>query len=130
MAIPDFSLLRHHYPDYDRYRQPDQVRKLIGGEVNDGDITNTCTIRMCHAMNEVGVVVPMLWQGITSRRGKNKKYYIIRVVNFRPWMVAKFGKPDLDFPKESGKAFDRKALKGKEGIIAFEIGAFNDATGH
>lgn len=130
MAIPDFSLLRRNYPDYEKFPQPAEVRKMIGGEANDSDITNTCTIRMCQAMNEVGFPIPLLWDGVTNRRGKNGKYYIIRVVNFRPWMLAKFGKPDLDFPKEAGKKFDRAALKGREGIIGFEIGGFNDATGH
>ncbi len=129
MAIPDFSLLRRTYLDYERYPQPAEVRRLIGGEVNDSDITNTCTIRMSHAMNEVGHPVPLLWEGITNRRGANKKYYIIRVINFRPWMLSKFGKPDLDFTKEPGKKFDRSAIQGREGIIGFEIG-FGDATGH
>ena len=129
MAIPDFSLLRRSYLDYERYPQPAEVRKMIGGGVNASDITNTCTIRLCHAMNEVGYPVPRLWEGITNRQGKNKKYYIIRVVNFRPWMVATFGKPDRDFSKEPGTRFDRGALNGREGIIGFEIG-FGDATGH
>lgn len=130
MAIPDFSLLRRHYLDYERYPLPAEVRKLVGGEANDSDITNTCTIRMSHAMNEVGHPIPLHWDGVTNRKGKNGKYYIIRVINFRPWMVAAFGKPDLDFTKEAGKKFDREALKGREGIIGFEIGGFNDSTGH
>ena len=129
MAIPDFSLLSRNYPDYWNYRQPEDVRKMIGGGVNASDITNTCTIRMCHAMNAVGHPVPRVWEGITSRQGRNGKFYIIRVVNFRPWMGAEFGKPDLDFTKEPGKKFDRSAIEGREGVIGFEIG-FGDATGH
>src|SRR6187551_3465013 len=64
MALPDFSLLRRHYLDYERYPLPAEVRKLVGGEANDSDITNTCTIRMSHAMNEVGHPIPLNWDGV------------------------------------------------------------------
>lgn len=54
MPIPGFDLLSHAYPDYWKYPQPEAVRKMIGGEANHADITNTCTIRLSHAMNAVG----------------------------------------------------------------------------
>jgi hypothetical protein len=31
MAIPDFDLLSHAYPDYWKYPQPEAVRKMTGG---------------------------------------------------------------------------------------------------
>ena len=129
MKLPAFSALSHHYPDYWSYPTPEAARKLIGGESNDSDITNTCTIRMSHAMNANGAIVPRLWERITNRRGSNGKYYIIRVANFRTWMAHQFGKPDLDFKKKAGEKFDRSSIEGNEGVIAFEIG-FGDATGH
>ena len=129
MKIPDFDLLSREYPDYWNYPKPEMVRKHIGGETLDRDITNTCTIRMSHAMNAAGAPVPAFWDGISNRRGKNKKYYIIRVNNFRTWMGHTFGKPDFDFQKQAGAAFDRSKIQGREGVIAFEIG-FKDASGH
>ncbi|MBK5294387.1 MAG: hypothetical protein JJE04_22235 [Acidobacteriia bacterium] len=138
MKIPDFSLLSRNYLDYWNFPHPDGVRKLIGGEANDSDITNTCTIRLCHAMNASGFPIPRIWsrdpetqKPITNRRGKNGKFYIIRVANMRTWMLHQFGKPDIDFKKKPGDPFDRSVIEGPEyeGVIAFEIG-FRDATGH
>jgi len=129
MKIPDFDLLSREYPNYWKFPKPEMVQKHIGGETQDKDITNTCTIRMSHAMNAAGVPIPRVWEDIVNRRGKNKKYYIIRVANFRTWMEYTFGKPDFDFRKKAGTAFDRSKIQGREGVIAFEIG-FKDATGH
>ena len=129
MRIPAFDLLKRNYPDYWNYKHADDARKLIGGETLDRDITNTCTIRLSHAMNLSGVPVPYQWDDITNRRGKNRQYYIIRVKNFRTWMEHKFGKPDYDFQKTGGTTFDRSLIPGVEGVIAFDIG-FKDATGH
>jgi hypothetical protein len=129
MPIPDFDLLAREFPDYWKYPDPAEVRKMIGGGVNDKDITNTCTIRLSHAMNAAGATIPRIWQTVTNRRGKNGQYYIIRVVNFRPWMAFQFGEPDYDFVKKPGDAFDRGRIKGAQGVIGFDIG-FGDATGH
>jgi hypothetical protein len=130
MAIPDFSLLKTNYLDYWRYPKPEDVKKFLGGDIkNDTDIGNTCTIRMSHAMNMSGVPIPKVWEGKFSRKSKSGNYHILRVINFWPWMESQFGKPDMDFVKESGKAFDRKKIQGMEGVIGFEI-KFDDATGH
>lgn len=129
MKIPEFSLLSRNYPDYWNFPLPDSVRAYIGGEANDHDITNTCAIRMSHALNGSGSPVPHYWEKITNRRGKNGSYYIIRVANLRSWLEHRFGKPDLDFRKKPGDLFDRSIIQGYQGVIAFEIG-FKDATGH
>ncbi len=129
MPIPDFNLLKSSYPDYWNYPTPEAARKLIGGEALDSDITNTCTIRLSHAMNATGAPVPRRWETVTNRKGANGKYYIIRVKNFRTWMEHTFGKPDQDFSKKTGAAFDRTSIDGMEGVIGFDIG-FRDASGH
>jgi len=130
MAIPDFTLLKANYLDYWKYPKPEDVKKFLGGEIkNDTDIGNTCTIRMSHAMNMSGFPIPKTWLGRLGRKSKAGDYHILRVDDFRPWMVSQFGAPDMDYPKESGKAFDRKKIQGMEGVIAFEI-KFPDATGH
>ena len=129
MPIPDFKLLSSEYPDYWRFRYPEDVKKMVGGTVNLSDIGNTCTIRMSHAMNKAGVPIPKHWRGVTSRKGKNGLYYIIRVVDFDPWMRFQFGKPDEEFAKDQGKAFNRSKIEGFQGVIGFDI-KFKDATGH
>ncbi|MEN9397012.1 MAG: hypothetical protein RLZ81_1542 [Pseudomonadota bacterium] len=134
MNLPSFEQLAAHYLDYWNYPNPQAVKRLVGGDANDADITNTCTIRMSHAMNASGAAVPQVWgvsQGkpIVNRRGHNGRYYIIRVSNFRTWMDHRFGKPKLDFTKRPGGEFDRATITGYQGVIAFDIG-FSDATGH
>ena len=134
MTLPPFTLLAANYLDYWKFPAAPGVKKFIGGDVNDSDISNTCTIRMSHAMNLGGAAVPQVWgksegKHIFNRRGKNGHFYIIRVANFRTWMEHKFGKPALDFKKQSGVSFDRTRIAGHEGVIAFDIG-FADATGH
>jgi hypothetical protein len=129
MAIPDFRVLSAVYPDYWKYPEANDARKLVGGEALDSDIHNTCAIRLSHAMNMADVPIPQVWETILNRRGKNKKYYIIRVLKFRSWMVFQFGKPDYDFVKKPGDKFDRKRIEGTDGVILFDIG-FKDATGH
>lgn len=129
MTLPSFGLLSTAYPNYWLFPSPKTVQKLIGGEVQDPDITNTCTIRMSHAMNTSGVAIPRFWRKVTNRRGANKSYYIVRVADFRDWMESWFGAPTIDVRKTVGQAFDRKQIEGFQGVIAFEIG-FADATGH
>lgn len=129
MAIPGFDQLSSLYPDYWNYPKPEAVKALIGGETKDPDITNTCAIRMCHALNRCGYTVPPVWEGISNRRGANRWHYIIRVVNLRTWLRFRCGKPNLDFRKKAAQPFDRSQIAGSTGIIAFEIG-FGDATGH
>lgn len=134
MILPQFNLLAASYPDYWKYPSPLGVKKYIGGGVNESDITNTCAIRMSHAMNLSGAPVPHVWghsegKPISNRRGKNGQFYIIRVANFRTWMEYRFGMPTLDFRKRPGVSFDRARIVGFEGVIAFDIG-FRDATGH
>lgn len=129
MALPPFGLLATAYPNYCVLPAPKDVQKMIGGEVQDPDITNTCTVRLSHAMNGAGVRVPKHWRSVTNRKGANDRYYIIRVADFRSFMESRFGPPTTDFRKKQGSTFDRKQIEGLEGGIAFEIG-FSDATGH
>jgi hypothetical protein len=129
MALPPFGLLSTAYPNYWLFPSPKEVQKLIGGEVQDPDITNTCTIRLSHGMNAAGIPIPRVWRQVTNRLGANKRYYIIRVADFRTFIESRVGKPAFDLQKKAGDAFDRKQIQGLQGVIAFEIG-FRDATGH
>ncbi len=128
-SLPKFDVLSKHYLDYWNYPQPEAVKKLLGGDLLDRDIKNTCTVRLSHSMNLNGVPIPKKWGAVSNRRSKQGLYYIIRVKDFRTWMRQTIGAPQIDVAKKPGAAFDRKSIKGFEGVIAFDIG-FNDATGH
>lgn len=126
--IPDFRLLVAFHLDYWRFTA-DQVKKTLGGSVNSGDVTNTCAIRMSHAMNFSGQKIPAKWGAITNRKSKAGQSYIIRVVDFRAWMLRTFGEPTIRISKKAGDAFDRKKLEGFQGVIGMEI-SFGDSSGH
>lgn len=129
MALPSFGVLATLYPDYWRYPSPKSVQTLTGGETADPDITNTCAIRMSHAMNGAGVVVPPTWGRVTNRRGANRRYYIIRVTDLRTFLESRLGPPTIDLRPRGGRSVDRGEVAGYKGVIAFDIG-FTDATGH
>ena len=112
MALPPFGMLSALYPNYWFFPSPKTVQKIIGGEVQDPDITNTCTIRLSHAMNGAGYPIPEFWRGVTNRRGANRRYYIIRVADFRTWMERRFGAPTVELGKKDGQAIDRKQIEG------------------
>jgi len=127
-AFPDFQLLSAIHLDYWRFTA-DQVKKALGGSVNLKDISNTCAIRMSHAMNFSGHKIPVKWGAVTNRESKAGYRYIIRVVNFREWMLQTFGEPTIQIRKKAGEALDRRKLQGRRGVIGMEI-SFGDADGH
>ncbi len=128
-SLPDFKLLADNHLDYWTYKTPESISKLLGGTVGAGDIHNTCTIRLCHAMNLAGRTIPAKWGIITNRKSQAGKNYIIRVKNFREWMLQTFGKPVIEIRKKGGEKADRSRFEGWLGVIGMEIG-FGDATGH
>ena len=110
MALPPFGMLSALYPNYWFFPSPKTVQKLIGGEVQDPDITNTCTIRMSHAMNAAGVRIPEFWRKVTNRRGANKSYNIIPAwADFRSWMESRFGAPSSN----SGRRLARPSIASR-----------------
>lgn len=127
-TFPDFKLLADHHLDYWTYTA-DQVKQLLGGSVNSKDVTNTCAVRMSHAMNNAGHKIPAKWGIITNRKSKAGQNYFLRVVNFREWMLLTFGKPEIEIRKKTGEAVKRSLLEGFKGVIGMEIG-FGDSTGH
>jgi hypothetical protein len=124
--LPDFDLMLHSYP---KDADPEAVKKLVGGDVNEKDITNTCTIRLSRALNYSAVPIPPNFGGLHVRRGADKKWYALRVREMKPWLRHVFGAPDLVQHKSAKTPIDRKAFAGRSGIIGFDI-HFKDATGH
>ena len=126
--LPSYNSLWLAYPDYVTYRDPQQVKDLIGGAVNEAWIKNTCAIRMSRALNDNGIPVPY-FPGMSTVKGGDGKRYAFRVREMRKWLAVALGKPDFDLRKTAGTVFDKSTVASLKGIMAFDI-AFADATGH
>lgn len=118
-TLPKFDALWAQYPN----GSAEEVKALIGGNVNADWITNTCTIRVSRALNYSGFLIPGTIPGLTTVKGADNKRYAFRVSEFRRYMRAVLGPPDITGIKPEDFA-------GKKGLIAFEVTGWSDATGH
>jgi len=101
----------------------EEVKRKIGGNVNASWITNTCVIRMSYAFNKSFSPIPNGWAGLTTVKGGDGKRYAFRVAEFKPYLVGKYGKPDVTGTTAA-------EFSGKKGIIMFDVQGWSDATGH
>ncbi len=112
LRLPSFQSLWNNYPN----GEADEVKSLIGGNINLPWVTNTCVIRICYALNRCGVRVHD-GGGMHTARGGDGYRYGYRVSEFKVWMENHFGPPE----KFSGS---------QKGIIMFDVDVWSDATGH
>ena len=127
--LHSYSALWDQYPDYMNYPTPESAKELIGGNVNDDWITNTCAIRLSRTLNYNGIPVPGNFAGLNTVKGGDGKRYAFRVRELHSWLDHVLGSPDFDRKKKEGEAFDKSGLASLRGIIGFHI-HFADATGH
>jgi len=112
LRLPSFNSLWTNYPN----GQADEVKALIGGNINMAWVTNTCVIRICYALNRCGIRVTE-GDGLHTARGGDGYRYGFRVSEFKVWMENRFGPPE-------------KFGSGQQGIIMFDVNVWSDATGH
>lgn len=131
--IPKWKLLKTHFPALD----PGPCALLVGGKVklnyDIGVFTNFCCIRVSRALNLSGHPISY-FQDIGSDRksmkpavssGKSKQWHVFRVRSLRKYMERQYGKGER-VPTASYKAH----LKGRNGIILYEVPGWDDASGH
>ncbi len=103
------------------------VGDLIGGKVKQnidaGTFTNACALRMSYVLNMSGDVISL--QDGASVTGADGKRYMFRVRDLRQYLLKHFGKPDLTVNNP-----EAKDLAGMQGIVAFDIEGWSDASGH
>jgi Type VI secretion system (T6SS), amidase effector protein 4 len=121
MAIlPDFAALWDAYPR----GTPDDAKASIGGALNLAWVTNTCAIRVSHALLESGFNITD-GPGITTARGGNGKRYIFRVADLETYLNGTVGPPTTKVASPSARL-----VAGQRGIIQFAVSGWSDATGH
>ncbi len=120
--LPPYSALKQHFPALGA----DEVKALIGGNVNADYITNCCTIRVSRALNGAGAPIPKSFAGLTTVSGADGKRYAIRVKELRVYLRSTYGAPTLT---ASGGAVP-ESFRGVSGIIMFDVRGWSDASGH
>lgn len=124
--LPSFRKMWDNYP---ADKDPAKVKKLIGGKVDAGWITNTCTIRLSRAFNYAGDSIARGEAGLHAVSGADGKWYAFRVREMEKYLRAKYGPPHVEATgKDAGKL--RGAVKGHRGVIQFDVRGWTDATGH
>jgi hypothetical protein len=118
--LPAFTDLWSNYPRGDSAA----AKAAVGGNLNLGWVTNTCVIRVCHALIESG------WQindapGLNTARGANGKRYAFRVSEFDSYLRGEIGAPSTSVASPRLGHF-----AGQQGIILFLVSSWSDATGH
>jgi Type VI secretion system (T6SS), amidase effector protein 4 len=130
--LPSFSKMWAAYPG----GEAKDVKRFIGGNVDSAWITNTCTIRLSRSLNESGAAVPKNRSGLLTVSGADKKNYALRVAEFRKYMLATYGAPTIRAvgrtKNSDGVVVDTNpaTFAGRQGIIMFDVGVWDDATGH
>lgn len=128
--LPSFNALWSAFPDGD----PEAVKAEIGGRVDAGWIENTCTIRLSHALNEAGFLIPKGpsadVEGLHTISGENGNQYAYRVREMESWLRQTIGQPTLTRESKGSAGVDPSAFSGRRGIIMFEVDSWSNASGH
>ncbi len=119
-SLPPFDLLWANYPDD---RDPEALKRRIGGRVDMPWLTNTCTIRMSHAFNQAGAPIPRRHPSISTVQGGDGLWYAFRVREFVRWLEREYERADVT-------GTSKQPFLGLRGIIVFEVDGWTDATGH
>ena len=132
--LPKWDELLKYYPNDDAKT----VFTDIGGKVklnyDIGVFSNACATRVSKALNFslVGHEIPFFKTKdsdgndvVQVSSGGKKLWYIYRVKALIEYLKKNYGNPKI---VDKGKY--KQSLKGKKGIIIFEIKGWSDATGH
>jgi hypothetical protein len=108
----------------------DEVKERIGGSVNVDWITNTCVIRVSRSFNYAGYKIPSGRQGLSTQKGADGKRYAIRVKEFKAYLRQVYGAPQVTHAYDGEGGPVPESLLGRQGVIAFDVKGWDDATGH
>ena len=134
MHRPGFHRLWTAFPDHVRYPTLETLYTSLGGAAQRnihvrgfGPDGNTCASRISVALNAAAAPINPVFVRIAAAAtlGTSRGDLIIyRVADLRRYLVAAFGKPEVD----STSPFD-DSFRRRKGIIAFSVN-WKSATGH
>lgn len=107
-----------------------EVKARIGGAVNADWVTNTCAVRLSRCLNYAGFPLPVKAPGLATLKGGDGKRYAFRVREVKTYLKAQYGAAQLTHAYEGQGGPVPEALRGRRGIICFDVSGWSDATGH
>jgi Type VI secretion system (T6SS), amidase effector protein 4 len=121
-----FASLKRKYPTG---KDPKRVKADIGGEADEGWISNTCVLRMSKAFNYCGIAACKIPEShsLTTVEGDDGFRYAIRVQEFVDFLRDNYGPPDV---ARTGSNIKKGPFLNKTGIITWRVNGWTDATGH
>lgn len=135
-ALTVVARLRNFDEMWDAYPNPGEgaeaAKSTIGGGALSERITNTCVLRISRAFNYSGQPIPRSSSDeIITIRGADRMNYALRVREFVRYLRRKYGRPALEHTYPGGNGGEiPDGFAGRQGVIAFEVDGWNDATGH
>ena len=130
LGLLEYWMVQGNYPNYGTYptpaADPNSIWKFIGGKVQQnaeaGIFTNSCAVRMSHALNASGLMVTSATGDVSSGRSPPRWFYHYRVEDMKRFLQSQLGAPKIFTPAE----FKKNCASG---IVVFDI-AYSDASGH
>jgi hypothetical protein len=126
-SLPNFDSLVPYYPVK---QTADEIKAYIGGDVDQAHYRNTCIIRVSQALNYTGHPIPPDTGWFRTKKGKDGKWYGLRVTEFWDYLLKVYGKPTVFARKGNNKVIPVSKFAGIRGIVGFRVKGFTDATGH
>ena len=135
MAKPDFSLMWANFPDHDKYPTLETLFTHIGGMLGKtinlpgfGPTGNTCAVRMSRALNYGAFPISskiVAALGLHTLTGADRRLYLFRVREMKKYLERALGVSPVSVHKDFASAFG-----GQQGIVAFTVEGWSNATGH
>ncbi len=135
MIRPTLSGLWAAFPDHVQYPTLKDLYSWLGGQAaaninadGFGPKGNTCASRLSVAFNRAGFPInPAIAHSMRALtlQTKDGHHIIVRVKEFREYLLRELGRPTLD----RTSPFDSN-FAGRKGIIAFSVSGWSDASGH
>ena len=132
LGLLTYSQLSANYPRKNQYKTDvnaaTNIWELVGGKVlinaRSGIFENSCTIRLSHALNKSGDLIPFISGKTSSGKNPPKWWYIFRVKDMKGYLEGKYGQPTV---YSNRKQFEKCAPKG---ILVLDVPGWSDASGH
>lgn len=135
MAKPSFTMMWDAFPDHTNYPTLRDLHNFIGGSLTKnidvpgfGPNGNTCAVRMSRALNYGNFPVSaklVKSLGIGTMIGADGMLYLFRVRELKTYLKSALAVTPNKVTKDFSAAFGKK-----QGIIAFEVTGWSDASGH
>lgn len=125
--LPKFEHLEPNYPVTSDFKSV--LREINPALENEPAYQNTCVMRVSKSLNYcAGHEIPKR-TGLLTVKGVDGKRYAVRVKEMKNYLHLRYAPPTVLQASSTG-IIDKSALASKQGLIAFDVVGWGDASGH